>query len=252
MLLRLIARRSNARPAKPPESLDRFIADFAHEFKTPIAAIKGASELLEDGAMEDTSSRTRFLRIIRRETDRMTYMVNDLLEFSRLESVGLRLRLANCNLSEMLDTIAQKYLYPSRIEEIDFRHSFEGLEPVAIADPKRLEQILHNLLCNAFDFTPNGGRVSLLLHRSADILVLEVEDTGVGIPEKNIPRIFERFFTTERPGTTQKGTGLGLSIVMSIVHAHGGKLFVKSTSGKGSTFRVEIPQPPRLSSPEDA
>lgn len=242
MLRRALAAQRD-RGGRSEETLEQFVADLSHEFKTPLAAILGAAELLEDGAVEDTKSRTRFLRNIRREAERLNLMVKDLLEFSRLESVGLRLRPVPCALPELLDSILQKYSYLTRIEDIRLEHALEGEGASAIVDPEGLKQILFNLIDNAIDFTPKGGTVRLALRLPPGRLEIRVEDTGVGISEKNLPRIFDRFFTTERPGSTQKGTGLGLSIVSRIVEAHGGRIAVRSAPARGTCVTVEIPQP---------
>jgi signal transduction histidine kinase len=220
---------------------DQFVSTVTHELRTPLAAVVGYIELVLDGeAGELNETQARFLEIVSRNATRLNGLVDDILTVARIDSGRLTIE------REEVDLVA---LVAAEIEsahafadgegvEVRFQPSAERL-PLS-ADPRRLGEVIGNLLSNAIKFTPEGGSVTVSMDREGDSAVLEVADTGVGIPEDEVERLFERFFRASTAADI-RGTGLGLSIAKSIVEAHGGTISVRSAEGVGTTFTVALP-----------
>ena len=227
--------------------LDRLKAEFisiaTHELKTPINVIGGYAELLETGAYGAMPDKQREVTAsIREQTHALTRLVNQLLDMSRLEAGGLRVEVEEASLAALLDELRRSFEPQARQRRIDLVVRVEPSTPRAVPlDAARVrDQLLGNLLSNALKFTPAGGRIRLRASGAPDAAVIEVSDTGVGIPPEKLPHIFDKFYQVGADARS-KGAGLGLSIAREIVEAHGGRIDVESAPGRGTTFRIALP-----------
>jgi two-component system phosphate regulon sensor histidine kinase PhoR len=217
-----------------------FISNISHELRTPMAGLKALSETLLDGALEDPPAARKFVVRMDAEVDNLTLMVNELLELSRIEA-------GRSNFE--FQRVPPHRLVVKPVERMRLQAERVGLVitldcppelPWVFADPDRIGQVFVNLLHNAIKFTPTGGRIHVWAERLEKEVKFGVMDNGVGIPEKDLLRIFERFYKADR-SRTGGGTGLGLSICKHMVEAHGGQIWVNSEEGRGSTFYFTIP-----------
>ncbi|CAH0346240.1 two-component system histidine kinase PnpS [Bacillus sp. CECT 9360] len=216
-----------------------FVANVSHELKTPITSIKGFSETLLDGAMKDEEALQNFLSIILKESDRLQALIQELLDLSKIEQQEFVLNLEFLNLCQLLQethAILQGKAVKKNISLI--LHAPE--HPVRIkGDSSRVKQIFINLITNALNYTGNGGKVDITITEVKHAVKVAVQDSGIGIEKKELPRIFERFYRVDKARSRNSGgTGLGLAIVKHIVEAHKGKITVNSEPGKGTTFTV--------------
>jgi len=222
-------------------------ANVSHELRTPLTAIKGFAETLLEGAMADEATCRRFLTIIDSEATRLMNLVDDLMALSRLESKAVTMDLAPVRLDKLVGEALSRMRPQAERRHIALQAAGEVPGDV-MADPDRLLQVLTNLLDNAIKFTPEGGRVGGGVGRGAGRAIVAVSDSGRGIPEDDLPRIFDRFYRVERSRTREAGgTGLGLAIARHIVEAHGGRISVQSRVNVGSTFTVTLPLAPAYS-----
>ncbi|WP_188453436.1 two-component system histidine kinase PnpS [Virgibacillus oceani] len=219
-----------------------FVANVSHELKTPITSIKGFAETLLDGAMHDERANERFLKIIYEESNRLQLLIEDLLTLSRLEKDEFRLNVSEITIDEVLSDIMPLMKHQADKKHIHLTVSQEpGL--MIKADVERLKQVFINILANAISYTPENGEVTLLVKETDDYIQLSVEDTGIGIPEDAIPRIFERFYRVDKARSRNTGgTGLGLAIVKHIIEVHNGTITVESELNKGTAFHVYFPK----------
>lgn len=220
-----------------------FVANVSHELKTPITSIKGFIETLKEGAASDPATAARFLGIIEKQTDRMEAIIEDLLSLSRLEQrEGRPLATGRFGLRPVLQSAVELVSDAARKRPVDVQLSVdEALE--LDGNPSLIEQAILNLLDNAVKFSPSGGRVELRADCVANQIRITVRDQGIGIPAKELPRIFERFYRVDRARSRELGgTGLGLAIVKHIALAHKGEILVESTPGVGSLFTLALPQ----------
>jgi two-component system phosphate regulon sensor histidine kinase PhoR len=223
------------------ESVRRdFIANISHELRTPLASIQSLAETLHDGALDDRSAANRFLDLMQTEIDTMGQTVRELLELSRIESGEAPFTVHPVDPAAVCaDAVRRIRMLAERNGLTMADRCPEGLPPVS-ADTVRIGQVMMNLLHNAVKFTPAGGTVAVSA-RSRDAEVeFSIADTGVGISAEDLPRIFERFYKADR-SRSSGGTGLGLSIARHIVEGHGGRIWVESAEGKGSTFFFTLP-----------
>jgi signal transduction histidine kinase len=230
--------------------LDRIKAEFvsiaSHELKTPLSVIRGYVSLLQDGIYGPVPEQQhKILASVSDQTDRLARLIQQLLDVSRLEAGGGRLDLQPLNLHEFLADLATSFEVLAFQNEIDFKFEIaDGLPHTLVGDADRLNEVIGNLLSNAFKFTPRHGRIRLQAAPRDSMVVIEVSDTGVGIPEAHLPRIFEKFYQVENEAQPRSvGSGLGLAIAREIVEAHGGTIAAESTVGRGTTFRVSLPNP---------
>ncbi|MFL6232905.1 MAG: ATP-binding protein [Thermoanaerobaculia bacterium] len=218
-----------------------FVANVSHELKTPLAAIRGYAETLRDGALDEPPTARRFTDRILSQCRRLQELLDDLLILSRLEGMDAALDREPVDL-EAVACRAVELLTPAAREkrvEIEIR---EEEMPALQGDAGSLERLLLNLIDNAIKYSRPDGRITVRLGRCGGDAVLEVSDTGIGIPAESIPRIFERFYRVDKGRAREEGgTGLGLAIVKHIAQAHGGQVDVESRVGRGSTFRVRLP-----------
>ncbi len=220
-----------------------FVANVSHELKTPLTAIRGFTETLLDGAVEDRDAARRFLRIIADNVARMERIVRDLLSLARLEQAEGEESPAReaVALDGVARRAAEAAAAAARERGVPVR--LDLAEGVTVAgDAGMLEQAVLNLVDNAVKYSEAGRPVTVRLRREGDRAVLAVEDRGCGIPPEHLPRIFERFYRVDKARSRRLGgTGLGLAIVKHVVHLHGGRVEVDSTPGRGSTFRLVLP-----------
>ena len=215
-----------------------FVVNVTHELRTPLTAIKGFVETLEE---ELDKEKQNYLRIIKRNTDRLSHIVEDLLSLEELEEKGIRLEREEVNLKELAENVLKIFEQEAKGRGLYLRLLADEKLPLIQADSFRLEQMFVNLLDNALKYTEKGG-VTIVLRAKESEVAVEVQDTGIGISEEHLPRIFERFYTVDKARSRRLGgTGLGLSIVKHIVLLHGGKIQVKSELGLGTTFNVTLP-----------
>ena len=240
------AQESEARALHSEEKMRQFVADASHELRTPLTTIRGFAELYRQGAVSDPEDVTRLIRRIEDEAARMGLLVEDLLLLARLDRER-PITLAPVELPVLaVDALqAAQAIAPDRKIELDVRDEPERL--IAYGDDARLRQVIANLMTNALIHTPADAAVTLRLYAAPDDrAVIEVSDTGPGLPERQRERVFERFYRadgarTRRTDRTATGTGLGLAIVAAIVRAHSGVVEVVSVPGEGATFRVTLP-----------
>jgi two-component system phosphate regulon sensor histidine kinase PhoR len=220
-----------------------FVTNVSHEFRTPVANIKGYSETLLEGALNDKEHAVDFLKIIYSESGRLAQLVDDLLELARHESGRPRLDFQPCCIGKILDGV----LVGLRIQakQYDVRVISEISQDIALVkvDEFAVAQLLFNLLENAIKYNQKGGQVIISATNQDAHIEVVVSDNGLGIPADDLPRIFERFYRVDKAHSREiGGTGLGLSIVKHIIQSHGGKIIVESQLGQGSTFRFTLPK----------
>jgi two-component system phosphate regulon sensor histidine kinase PhoR len=217
-----------------------FVSNISHELRTPLAALKALTETLQESALDDPPAAQRFIQRIETEVDSLSQIVSELLELSRIESGRVPLTVRPTQVAKIIAPAVERLRLQAERAGIVVSVDCPDDLPLILADPSRLEQVIVNLLHNAIKFTPSGGRIDVNAHLAPDAIVFSVHDTGIGIAEDDLPRIFERFFKADR-ARSGGGTGLGLAIARHLVEAHGGKIWVESVEGKGSTFSFSIP-----------
>ncbi|PKL49824.1 MAG: hypothetical protein CVV39_02465 [Planctomycetes bacterium HGW-Planctomycetes-1] len=227
------------------EMKSRFISTVSHELRTPLAAIKeGLNIVLEGEAGRLNKKQKQFLELSRRNVDRLSMLVNDVLDFQKLESGRMRFDFDPGDMAETVKEAAQTMAPVAKKAEINMSVEIKSDCCQAVFDHNRMIQLITNLLSNAIKFTPAGGKVVISIDRQNGEMVIVVSDTGMGIPKDDLPRIFERFYRIRRPGKEIPGTGLGLPIVAQIIEHHGGKIMADSEPDKGTTFTIILPLKP--------
>ena len=221
-----------------------FISNISHELRTPLASLKALADTLRDGALEDPPAARRFLDRIEVEVDALTQMVRELLELSRIESGQAPFNLEPVAVADVVVSPVERLRPQAERAGIQLTFELAPDLPSVLADAERMQQVLTNLVHNGIKFTPPDGEIVVSATARDDEIVISVRDTGVGIPADALPRIFERFYKADR-ARSGGGTGLGLAIAKHIVLAHGGRLWVESVEGRGSTFYVALPLTPR-------
>lgn len=221
-----------------------FVANVSHELKTPITSVKGFAETLLSGDVSDKETSDQFLRIIYDESERLNRLITDLLELSKIEKQAMPLQITDVNVNEIINNSTQTISKFARDKNITLHLPDDSAEPVHVeADKDRLGQIVLNLVANAVNYTSDNGEIFINVEEHTSKIVIWVRDTGMGIPEESLDRLFERFYRVDQARSRHSGgTGLGLAIVKHLVESHGGNIFVKSVEGVGSTFTVELPK----------
>jgi two-component system, OmpR family, phosphate regulon sensor histidine kinase PhoR len=230
------------------EKLERvrkdFVINVSHELRTPLASITGYAETLLDGALEDRGHNRKFVEIIYSNAQRLANLTADLLTLSRIELGQRKLHLIKCPiyplLSEAVDSmrpVADKKAIALVLRSL----SDQNQAPEAICEPEALIQVVTNLLDNAIKYTGENGRIEVGLRQKSEYLEVYVSDTGIGIPEEELPRLFERFYRVDKARSRELGgTGLGLAIVKHLTKVQGGEISVTSEAGKGSEFKFSL------------
>ncbi|MBU2531034.1 MAG: cell wall metabolism sensor histidine kinase WalK [Elusimicrobia bacterium] len=219
-----------------------FVANVSHELRTPVCSIKGYSETLLEGALHDKNNAEDFLKIIYSDCERLAKLIDDILDLAKIESDNLALNLKSCDVKEIVQRIVSGMSMRIKAKSLDINVKIPDQIAGIMADENRIAQVLVNLIENALKYTKRG-EISISALEEGDFLRINVTDTGIGIPEKDIPRLFERFYRVDKARSKELGgTGLGLSIVKHIVYAHNGKVSVQSAQGKGSVFSFTVPK----------
>ncbi|MBN1813771.1 MAG: response regulator, partial [Anaerolineae bacterium] len=220
-----------------------FVSTVSHELRTPMTSIKGYADLLLMGAVGSlTDEQERFLTIIKSNTDRLTLLVNDLLDISRIESGRLILTPKVVHVDDLVAQVIAAMEARAAERELELRSDLPSVLPEIFVDPDRVIQVLTNLVGNACRYTPSGGEVVVSASAHDGEIQVSVRDTGIGISEEDQQRLFSRFFRSDDPTVQEApGTGLGLSITKSLVEMHGGRIWVESELGHGSTFTFSLP-----------
>jgi two-component system phosphate regulon sensor histidine kinase PhoR len=219
-----------------------FVANVSHELKTPLTSIKGFTETLLEGAWRDEKNVQHFLGIIREHAQRLDNLVNDLLSLAHMEVKDISLDKSEIKIKELVDEILAGFSAQLKKRHIQ-AHNDLPLKLSVKAHQDKLNQVFTNLVDNAIKFNKEGGSVRIYSRESADLIKIIVEDTGIGIPPKDLSRIFERFYRVDKGRSREMGgTGLGLAIVKHIVELHGGMVGVESNEGLGATFWFSLPK----------
>jgi two-component system sensor histidine kinase VicK len=219
-----------------------FVANVSHEIRTPLTTIKSYIEALEDGAIESPNHARKFLSVIHTETDRMVRMVSDLLQLSRLDSGRESWKFTPHNLRELVQNACFRFAMQLQRREVSL--AFEVPTTLTVnVDADKLDQVFDNLISNAIKYTPDGGRIRVIAYRpSGKFILVQVVDTGMGIPKHDLPQIFNRFYRVDKARSrAMGGTGLGLSIARQIVEAHGGQIQIDSEEGQGTAVSFTLP-----------
>jgi signal transduction histidine kinase len=225
------------------QSKNDFVSLVSHELRTPMTSIKGYTDLLLKGSVGALNEQQRnFMAIVKSNVDRMAGLVSDLLDVSRIEAGRIHLTLERLDLARVILKIGQELTETLRQRELALQFDIPPGLPAVYADRGRVDQVLLNLLSNAYRYTPPGGTITIAVHTLDDEIQVDVIDTGIGIPEEDHESIFERFYRADHPVVReQAGTGLGLPIARSLIEMHGGRLWLRSQVGLGSTFSFTLP-----------
>jgi signal transduction histidine kinase len=218
----------------------QLIADVSHELKTPLASIKGYMEGLQDGIIPPTPET---YQLVHREADRLQRLVSDLQELSRAEVNQLQMEVRPCSPVELVNLAVAALRPQYNDKRILLEATLPADMPAVPADMDRIRQVLINLLGNALQYTPSGGRVSVRLSHADGLMQFSVQDNGIGLSTVDLERVFQRFYRVDKSRARRSGgSGIGLTIARHIVEAHGGRIWAESAgSGQGSTFRFTLP-----------
>jgi len=215
-----------------------FLSNISHEFKTPLFAIQGYIEAVQDDDFEDKDLAREFLAKASKNVDRLSYLIKDLDEISKLESGEIPIDLSRFKINDLIKEVMESMEIKASKHDIKLLFKQKYDEPILVnADREKIRQVLVNLIDNSFKYGNEGGTTAISLFELHDQVLVEVTDDGIGIEEKYLPRLFERFFRTDSSRSRQiGGSGLGLAIVKHIIEAHEQTINVRSTEGLGSTF----------------
>jgi two-component system sensor histidine kinase ResE len=220
-----------------------FIANVSHELRTPMVMLQGYSEAILDDIVQTKEEINEFVQIIYDESVRLGKLVNELLDLARMESGNVELHIGEVDIHPFVEKIGRKFQGIAKDKEVALTVDFQNPIEQYPFDADRMEQVLTNLIDNAIRHTNAGGHVTLVINTINNGLTFEVQDSGAGIPEEDIPFLFDRFYKADKARTRGKkgGTGLGLAIAKNIVQGHDGKIAVSSVVGEGTTFSVYLP-----------
>lgn len=228
------------------ERLDRmrkeFVANVSHELRTPLTTIKSYTETLLDGAMENKEYTTNFLKVIDSESERMTRLVKDLLQLSKLDYDNMQWNMKQMDIYKVVSDCTYKMDISAKQKNQTLIFNGDIDIPVIMGDKDRIEQVIINILSNAIKYTPDNGKIEVSITKEENNIVIKVADTGLGIPKEDLPRLFERFYRVDKARSRMLGgTGLGLSIAKQIVEAHKGNIKIQSEYGQGTQVFISLP-----------
>ncbi len=218
-----------------------FVANVSHDLRTPIASLKALVETLLDGALEDETVAREFLSRMQIEVDDLARLVEELLQLSRAEAGQIELHSTPGNLASLARHVAERMRAQASLKQIEILLNADGDLPLATFDSDRVEQVLVNLVHNAIKFTPSGGTVQIGVSASEDEVIVSVKDSGPGLEQDDLERVFERFYKADR-SRSAAGSGLGLAIAKHLIQLHGGRIWVESDFGAGATFKFALPR----------
>lgn len=219
-----------------------FVANVSHELKTPLTTIKTYSETILDDHLEDRDMAIHFLETINRETDRMNGIVRDLLTLSQMDYHKISWRKTRFSIDTLLSELTETLSVPARKHQHTLTYMAPENLPEIEGDRGRIQQLLINIMSNAIKYTPNGGTIRIVAASFGNEVRIQVKDNGIGIPEEDLERLFERFYRVDKARSREKGgTGLGLSIAKEIADAHGGSIAIESKVQVGTTVTVTLP-----------
>lgn len=219
-----------------------FVANVSHELRTPLTTIKSYAETMLEGSVDDEATAKRFLGVINHEADRMTALVQDLLDLSKLDNSQVNIAMNQLNLAQMLQDSVEKYLIHSEKKKQRLIYTMPEFECWVMGDMGRIEQVIKNIISNAVKYSQEEAEVKVDVVTKGKYFVVSVTDNGFGIPKEDVSRIFERFYRVDKARSREMGgTGLGLAIAKEIMELHGGKIDVRSELGTGSTFELYFP-----------
>jgi two-component system, OmpR family, phosphate regulon sensor histidine kinase PhoR len=219
-----------------------FVANVSHEFRTPLTAIQGFAETLIGGAIDDPQNRGRFLAIILEHSRRLARLTEDLLRLSQMDAEQLEMEIRAVSVPQLIESCYEPAQRRATEKGLTLSLNVPSQLPEVAADNRRLQEVLQNLLDNAIQYTLPGGKIVVSAETRGDEVILTVADTGIGIPQADQPRIFERFYRVDVARSREAGgTGLGLSISKHLVEAQGGRIWVESEVGVGSKFHFAVP-----------
>jgi signal transduction histidine kinase len=219
----------------------QLLATVSHELRTPLSSIKGfATTLLRQDVQWDEATQREFLRIIEEESNRLEELIDNLLDMSQVEAGALRIRLQPVQLRQVVREAVEQAKRQTELHW--FVVDLPGELPRVWADPRRIRQVLNNLLDNAIKYSPGGGQITITCEVESIGVTVSIADQGEGIPPEYLERVFDRFFQLDGANTRKAGgSGLGLAIVKGIIEAHRGTIWAESTLGQGSVFRFTLP-----------
>lgn len=247
------ARKEAALKSRLDEIMVNFVANVSHELRTPLTCIKGYTETLLEGAMDDPELTRRWLGTIYTETQRLERLIKDLLDISMMEADQIDLNLTECDLKVLVEHAVSVLTPRAEVEECTIHLELPETSPPWRLDHDRILQVLLNLIDNAMKYSDKNTDVFVRLYYSAERATIEVQDQGAGISEAELPKIFERFYRVEESRATRfGGRGLGLAIAKHLVEAHGGDLSVTSVVGEGSKFTLALPRQPEWETENDS
>ncbi len=233
------------------ELKSQFTSTVSHELRTPLAALKEGLSLVLDEVVGDINEKQKkFLGIAQRNVDRLAALINDVLDFQKLEAGKMNLDIQDNDIAQVVSDVHETMILYAKKHDVELVTELPENLPIAKFDRGKIMQVLTNLISNAVKFTPAQGLASVNVRHQNEELVISVHDTGLGIPKEALPKIFERFYRVHRPDKQIQGTGLGLAIVHKIVIMHGGRIDVESEVNQGTTFTVYLPLNPRPVSTE--
>ncbi|MEE6673847.1 cell wall metabolism sensor histidine kinase WalK [Pediococcus acidilactici] len=228
----------------------RFVSNVSHELRTPLTSMKSYIEALVDGAWKDPSVAPNFLKVTQEETDRMMRMINDLLNLSRMDLGTARLDKEYVNLNELFNHILDRFDMILKNGEkssknYTIKRDFTRRDIWVEVDTDKIQQVLDNIMNNAIKYSPDGGVITCRLIETHNHVIMSVTDQGLGIPKEALSHVFDRFYRVDKARSrAQGGTGLGLAISKEVVQMHGGRIWVESREGEGSTFYISLPYEP--------
>jgi len=235
--------------AKAKQQLERarkdLVAAASHDLRTPLASVQAMVEAMEDGVVSDPETVRRYLSTIRREIGQLSTLIDDLFELSRIDSGGLELQLRPSSVSEIVADALDSMRSQAGQKPLNFRSSVSDRLEAVLVDPNQMHRVLSNLIQNAIRHTPADGAILVEAQEQGSMIQIDVADTGQGIIEDDLEKVFERFYRGEKSRSREYGgSGLGLAIARGIVEAHGGWIQVTSALGQGSRFSFCIPKVP--------
>ncbi|MDT2736208.1 cell wall metabolism sensor histidine kinase WalK [Enterococcus pseudoavium] len=232
---------------KTAEERRQFVSNVSHELRTPLTSVRSYLEALEEGAWQDKNIAPEFIHVTLGETDRMIRMINDLLNLSRMDSGVQQMELELVNFNELVGYALDRFDMMVNSQKKNYRivREFTERDLWVEIDTDKIMQVIDNIMNNAIKYSPDGGKIEVHLIETHNNVVLSISDEGLGIPKKDLEKVFERFYRVDKArARKQGGTGLGLAISKEVMKAHQGQIWVESVEGKGSTFYISLPYEP--------